>query len=142
MEEQCCDIPMEGQCCGIPMEERCCDISLGKQCCNIAMEDQFNDIHMEEDDVIFVWRSSAIICLCIMAYIISFDVWCAVFELPPDTSILPRRWSFRFLFCYMELLSGQCSKSSAIFKYRTVHTVYSDKDKRSCQMNNFSDTFC
>ena len=94
------------------------------------------------NDVIFLWRSSAIIFLCIMAYIISFDVWCAIFELTPDTSILPRRWSFRFPFCYMELLIGQCSKSSAIFKYRTVHTVYSDKDKRSCQMNNFSDTFC
>ena len=25
---------------------------------------------------------------CIMAYIISFDVWCAISELTPDTSIL------------------------------------------------------
>ena len=36
-----------------------------------------------------------------------------------------------------------CSKCSAIFKYRTVHTVHSSKDKRSCQLLiNFSDTCC
>ena len=62
---------------------------------------------------------------CIMAYIISFDVWCAVFELTPDTSILSRRWSFRFPFSYTELLSDQSSKCSAIFKYCTVQFIQS-----------------
>ena len=71
---------------------------------------------------------------CIMAYIISFDVWCAIFELTPDTSILSRRWSFRFSYSYTEFISDECSKNGAIFKYRTVHTVYFDKDKRSCQI--------
>ena len=82
----------------------------------------------------FMHFSSLFTLVCIMAYIISFDVRCAIFKLTPDTSILSRRWSFRFPFSYIELLSNRCSKNSAIFKYRTVHTVYSDKDKRSCQI--------
>ena len=61
------------------------------------------------------------ISICIMAYIISFDVWCAIYELTPDTSILSRRWSFRIPFSYTDFLSDECSKNGAIFKYRTVH---------------------
>ena len=33
--------------------------------------------------------------ICIMAYIFSFDVWCAIFELTPGTAILSRRLSFQ-----------------------------------------------
>ena len=71
---------------------------------------------------------------CIMAYMFSFDIWCAIFELTPDTSILSRRRRFRFPFSYSELLSEQWSKFGAIFKYRAVYTVYFDKDKRNCQI--------
>ena len=58
--------------------------------------------------------TNAISVNCIMAYIISFDVWCAIFELTPDTSLLSSRWSFRFPFSYIELLSDRCSENSAI----------------------------
>ena len=65
--------------------------------------------------------------ICIMAYI--FFLWCLVCNIWINTrhKLLSRRWSFSFPFSYIESLSVQCSKFSAIFKYRTVH---SDKDKR------------
>ena len=80
---------------------------------------------------------------CIMAYIFSFDVWCAIFELPPDPSFLSEGGASDSHSDNTERNLKPCSKRSAIFKYRTVHTVHSMKDKRSCQLLiNFSDTCC
>ena len=42
----------------------------------------------EEWHIFVIIFTTALKVICIIAYIISFDVWCSIFELTPDTSIL------------------------------------------------------